>query len=386
MDLKDWFCLHDRDSFTIDPKVNEGDAKFYFGRHEIINKVKGQLRRAFIDPKAPKMIIFGPYGCGKTQMLYHLDYELRNNPPDTCKQEVHTVHLDIEMKSKSDHKHWHLQMMEALGKDVVTSWVEDISRSTSNIEDELKKIFKEVNVAEAIRKLLIGGLENTSWRWLCGQDLPTKELEQLRVTRNLGQIGARDLAQALISIGSLAEINNTKLIFMMDEAERFTAVKSGDETEYLIDYLRELSEKSNQTIGFIIAGTAHGMDELPSLFVSEAIRRAGRIGADHYIDIPYLTEVKDVANFIKELLKELIDQEKAEKKIKEQSLGVSLETYPLNSDALDMICQYATGDPTKSLPSHIIHCLNECAISTWDEKKTIIETDIVNQLAPVIFG
>jgi energy-coupling factor transporter ATP-binding protein EcfA2 len=386
MNFKEWFCLNGRESFTIDPKVSPGDARFYFGRHEIMKQIKGQVRRSFIDPGAPKMIIFGPYGCGKTQLLYHLEYLLKKEPPDTCRLNPHIVHLNIEMKSKSDHRHWHLQMMEALGKGTVTKWVENISRKTPNIEEELQNIFKDPNVSEAIRKLLIGGLEYTAWRWLCGQELSAKDLEQLKVTRNLGYIGAGDMAQALVSIGTLAEVNGEKLIFMIDEAERFAAVKSGDETHYLIDYLRELSEKSNKTVGFVIASTAYAMDELPQLFLSGAIRRAGRIGTDHYIDIPFLSAVTDVKVFLKELLRELVDQKLAEERIRNQSIEASLETYPFNSESFELLCQYATEDPQKALPSNLIHCLNECAISAWDERKPIIERNIVNEIAPLIFG
>jgi hypothetical protein len=384
MDFKDWFCLNKRDSFTIDPKMNPGDAKFYFGRHEIMKQLKAQLRRSFIDPKVPKMIIFGPYGSGKTQLLYHIDYLLTNDPPETCKLKPHMIHLNIEMKSKSDHRHWHLQLMEALGKDIVTSWVEAISKRVPNIEDELKKIFLDPNLAEAMRKLLIGGLELTAWRWLCGQELAAKELEQLKVTRNLGYIGAGDMAGAVRSIGKLAEINGLKLVFMIDEAERFAAVKTGDGTEYLTDYLRELSEKSNNSVGFMLAGTAGAMDELPSVFVSPAVIR--RLGRNNYIDIPYLAAVTDVKIFLKELLKELVDLRAAEQRIRELSLQASLETYPFDADSFDLLCQYATEDPTKALPSHLIHCLNECAISTWDEKKPVIEANVVNDVAPLIFG
>lgn len=386
MEFNELFCLKGRDSFTIDPKVNPDDARFYFGRHEIMKQVKGQLRRSFIDPGTPKMVIFGPYGCGKTQLLYHLEYLLNKEPPDTCKLNAHIVHLNIEMKSKSDHRHWHLQMMEALSKGTVTKWVENISRKTANVEGELQKIFKDPNVSEAVRKLLIGGLEYTAWRWLCGQELSAKDLEQLKVTRNLGYIGAGDMAQALVSIGNLAEMNGEKLIFMIDEAERFAAVRSGDETNYLIDYLRALSENSNKTVGFVIAATAYAMDELPQLFLSGVVRRAGRIGADHYIDIPFLSAVADVETFLKELLKELVNLALAEKRIRKDSLGTSLETYPFNSESFDLLCQYATGAPDKALPSHLIHCLNECAISSWDERRPVIDSNIVNEIAPLVFG
>jgi len=69
MDFKNWFCLKDRESFTIDPKINSNDARFYFGRAQLDQRMKNQLKRAFIDPQVPKMMVWGPYGCGKTQTL-----------------------------------------------------------------------------------------------------------------------------------------------------------------------------------------------------------------------------------------------------------------------------------------------------------------------------
>jgi len=386
MEFREWFCLKNRDSFNIDPKLNPEDAKFYFGRQEIMKRVKGLLRRSFIDPRVPKVVVFGPYGCGKTQLLYHLEFVLLNQPPDTLKLTPHIVHLDVEMKSKSDHRDWHLQMMESLGMGVAKEWVENISKKVGNVDEQLRGIFDDPNVAEAMRKLLIGGVEYTAWRWLCGHELSARDLEQLKVTRNLGRIGAGEMARALISIGSLAEKNGEKLIYMIDEAERFTAVRAGDETQYLIDYLRGLSDKSNSTVGFIIAGTAQALEDLPELFLSGAVRRAGRIGPDHYIDIPFLSAIDDVKTFLKELLAELVDQAKAEERIRKESLKASLETYPFNSESFDLLCQYATEDPTKALPSHLIHCVNECAISAWDEKEYIIEAKIVNDIAPLVFG
>ena len=35
MDFKNWFCLKDRETFTIDPKINSADARFYFGRAQL---------------------------------------------------------------------------------------------------------------------------------------------------------------------------------------------------------------------------------------------------------------------------------------------------------------------------------------------------------------
>jgi len=57
--FRDWFCLSDRETFTIDPKVNPSDARFYFGRDPLRERMKKQISRAFIDPQVPKMIVLG---------------------------------------------------------------------------------------------------------------------------------------------------------------------------------------------------------------------------------------------------------------------------------------------------------------------------------------
>jgi hypothetical protein len=59
MDFKDWFCLNNRESFTIDPKVIPSDAQFYFGRKPLEERMLKQMGRAFIDPRVPKMMLWG---------------------------------------------------------------------------------------------------------------------------------------------------------------------------------------------------------------------------------------------------------------------------------------------------------------------------------------
>ena len=115
MDFKSWFCLNQRESFTIDAKINPCDARFYFGRQQLDDRMKKQLARAFVDPQVPKMMVWGPYGCGKTQTLFYLAYGLENGKPASCKGRPHVVYVDIEVQSKSTAAHWHLQNMESLG-------------------------------------------------------------------------------------------------------------------------------------------------------------------------------------------------------------------------------------------------------------------------------
>lgn len=389
MNFQEWFCLKDREAFTIDPKINAGDAKFYFGREVIKTQLLNQMKRSFLSPGIPKMLIYGPFGSGKTQTLFYIGHILRHSKPSTCKLNIHTVHLDLEMRSKSNFRDWHLQLMEALGKDRVSAWIEGLSSTGTNFEDELKKVFRsEVNMVEASKGLTRGDLKFTAWRWFCGQMLSAKELESLRVTRNLGDIGVGDMISLLEGLGRLAEKNGEKLIFLVDEAEQFKNVGGGekgrDAMESLHDYLRKLTEPSNSIAGFIIAGTAVTLDDMPEWYYRADIRT--RVGHDNIIEIPHLPAIKDVETFIKEMLGEFIDKEKVNKKIKGKKLNVSLESYPFKTDSFALLAEYATQDPEKALPRNIIRAINECAITAWDKEVPIIDNDIVNEIAPLIFG
>lgn len=385
MTFKEWFCLKNRESFTIDPKITSTDARFYFGREEIKNRLKAHLRRSFVEPGVPKMVLYGSFGSGKTQTLFYLNYYLQNEQPEACIQVPKTFHLDLEMHSKSDHKNWHLQLMETLGKKTVSEWIDSLFDRTQNLDSELLDIFRNVNMVEAAKNLRVGGdIGLLSWRWFCGYELRQNELERLNVTRSLGDLGAGDMVNALIGIGRLAERNNEKIIFLMDEAEQFKNVRTGDATESLHNYLRRLSEPSNSTIGFIIASYALTLDDMAELLVRADVRT--RIGENNFIEIPPLPSIRDVQIFLKELLNELIKKNEAKIKIQSNSIDISSDTYPFTSDAFNMLCEFASQDPTKALPRNLIRAVNDCAISAWDEKKLIIDSNIVNEIAPLIFG
>ena len=229
MEFRDWFCLKDRETFTIDPKISLEDGKFYFGRENIKTQLLNQLNRAFLSPGVPKMLIYGYFGSGKTQTLFYIENILQNYKLKTCKLDVKTIHLDLEMRSKSDFRDWHFQLMEALGKNQVTTWLKGISSTGTDFEEELKEIFKnDVNMVESSKGLTRGDLTFTAWRWFCGRILTAKDLESLGVTRNLGDIGVGDMINILEGLGRLAERNNEKLIFLIDEAEQFKNVGGGE--------------------------------------------------------------------------------------------------------------------------------------------------------------
>jgi len=387
MDFKEWFCLNQRESFTIDPKINPSDARFYFGRQQLADRMRKQISRSFIDPQVPKMMVYGPYGSGKTQTLYYLAYWLKNETPASCKWTPHVVHLEIEMQSKSTASLWHLQNMEAIEMQTVQGWLQTLYRNSHNFEEEVAKLTSDPNVARAFGHLRGGGdLGFAAWRWLsAGQPkLSAKELQEIKVTRNLGDVGVGDMVAALQSCGNLAKAVGECLILFIDEMEELLNVREGDAADSWHQYIRKLSDNANSSVGFIIGFKADTRDEAPKMLIRGDVFT--RVKPHNYIDLETLGAPANVKEFAEEMLAHLVNQEEAERRIQTEELPSTTQTYPFTPSAFDLMCDYACQDPYRSTPRNIINTINESAITAWDAEKKVIDDDIVNEIAPIIFG
>jgi hypothetical protein len=385
MDFKEWFCLNQRESFTIDAKITPKDARFYFGRQQLQQRMHRQISRSFIDPSVPKMMIWGPYGCGKTQTLYYLSYWLKNNRPPSCKASPYMVHLEIEVQSKSTAANWHLQNMEALGMKAVQDWLSDLHRKSADFPQDIAKLTSDPNIKSAF-DFLRGGGDNAfaAWRWISGQKLSAKELQEIKVTRNLGDVGVGDLVAALQACGNLAESVGSCLIFFIDEMEELLNVREGDAAESWHQYIRKLADNANSSEGFIIGFKADTRDEAPKVLLRGDV--FSRISASNYIELETLAAPANVKQFAEEMLEDLVDQTQASQRIQTEGLPSTVKTYPFTASAFDLMCDYACQDAYKSTPRNIIRTINECAITAWDGQKKVIDDDIVNEIAPIIFS
>jgi len=187
----------------------------------------------------------------------------------------------------------------------------------------------------------------------------------------------------LMAIGQLAERNKEKLIFLLDEMEALGNVRTGDASESIHQYFRRLSDSANSTVGFIVGFMANTLSEGPRILTRPDIEN--RIGRHSYIEVGHLPAVSDVKRFMEELLVHLVDTDKANDRIQAQALGVTVQTYPFAPSAFEMLADYASQDPFKALPRNIINAINECAIQAWDEEKPLVDDQIVNDVAPLVF-
>jgi hypothetical protein len=385
IEFSKWFCLNDRLNFTIDAQINPDDARFYFGRDDIKTRLQRQLRRAFIAPGVPKLMVWGPYGSGKTQTLFHLEHYLKTETPIACQGVPHILYLTVEVSSSSTAKDLHMQMMETLGKETVASWVRKLYDEVSNLDAALQELTDDPNTVLTLKELRGAGDRTfTAWRWLTGQSLRASELSNLGLTRNLGQVGASDLVNALVAVGNLSAQVDEALIFLMDEFEQVQNVKSGDAADSIHRYLRRLAEPANASVGFLIGFKADVFDDAPDILKRGDIM--GRVGTSNYVDIPPLPAVADVKKFVGELLLNLIDVEQARARIAEHNLDTEPGIYPFERSAFELLADYATQDISRALPRYIINAINECAIQAWDEEKHLVDERIVNSVAQYVFA
>jgi hypothetical protein len=166
--------------------------------------------------------------------------------------------------------------------------------------------------------------------------------------------------------------------------EELQNVRSGDATESIHQYFRRLSDTANSTVGFIVGFKANTLSEGPRILTREDI--SSRIGMNNYIEVGHLPAVSNVKQFMEEMLEHLVDQDKAQGKIQAGGLTVTLKTYPFAPTAFDLLADYASQDPYKALPRNIINAINECAIQAWDEQKPLVDDEIVNNVAPLVFA
>lgn len=330
-------------------------------------------------------MVWGPYGSGKTQTLYYLAHWMTTETPTSCNGTPHTVHLEIEVQSKSTASDWHLQNMEALGMSAVQNWLEVLFSKSASFDDELHALTDDPNVVQAFRHLRGGGdLGFSAWRWISGQPLSSKELQEIKVTRPLDSVGVGGLVNALQACGALAAAVGYRLIFFIDEMEELQNVRTGDAAESWHRYVRKLADNANSHVGFVIGFKADTRDDAPDILVRGDV--SSRISPSNYIELETLAAPANVQQFVRELLKHLVDQGLASQRIQNDNLSSSPDTYPFTAVAFDLMCDYSCQDGIKSTPRNIIRTINECAIAAWDCDKQVIDDDIVNQIAPVIFG
>lgn len=328
-----------RENFILDP-IADTEC---FARDDIpIQVIAESLDVDVVTGLAPKRLVKGPYGAGKTHTLMRTMDELKKLT------NIHWVRVecpDLAKRSKF-HDLYREGIMRAMGQNFVLGLMEDVIRTVGfrkpdELRAELKVWFQDEEIAKAAEQLFNPNFERLKlWRWLSGVGLSRADLDLLGQTQDLTEAEAARLADVLILLGRLLrKLHGKTLVLILDEMERLKSIGLETITTFMSGFTRLVDP--NQTSVCVLIGASAALEsEMVDIF-SGASPVTSRLGNDAMIDIPALHD-PDVDSFIERITKFVRKPDfdvdaavvAAQQTTKET---VSKEHFPFTREAIDAL-------------------------------------------------
>jgi hypothetical protein len=284
-----------RENFILDPLEDTG----CFAREDIkTQSIAESLEIDLVTGLAPKRLVWGPYGGGKTHTLMRTMRELEQLTP------IHYVRIECPDLSKRSRFHdlYREGIMRALGQDFVIGLINEVVGSVparrTEIIDRLKARFKDEEVTKAAVRIVDPTFDPLRlWAWISGVPLSKSELGDLGQTQDLTQTEAARLADIVCLLGRLLrETQNKTLVLVLDEMERLRHIGLETIGTFVSGFTR-MVDPSQDSVSILIGASADLMSEMTEVFAENG-PVASRLGAAALIPIPALDE-PDVDMFIK---------------------------------------------------------------------------------------
>lgn len=328
-----------RDNFILDPI---SDTRC-FARDDIpIREIAESLDIDVLTGLAPKRLVSGPYGAGKTHTLMKTMEELASLTA------IHPVRVECPDLAKRSRFHdlYREGIMRAMGQDFVLGLMEEVIRKVGfrkpdELRAELKKWFQDEEMAKAAEQLYNPNFDRLKlWRWISGVALSRADLDLLGQTQDLTETEAARLADILVMLGRLLrQLRNQTLVLILDEMERLKSIGPETITTFMSGFAR-LVDPSQTSVCVLIGASAALESEMVDIF-SGASPVTSRLGTDAMIDIPALHN-PDVNRFIQRVVEYVRDPEfdlaqaisTAQKSTSEK---VIKEFFPFTNEAVEAL-------------------------------------------------
>ena len=295
----------DRDNFILDPL----DDTECFARDDIrTQEIAESLDVDLVTGMAPKRLVWGPYGGGKTHTLMRTMKELENLT------DVHVVRMECPDLAKKSRFHdlYREGIMREIGQDFVVGLIRDavysvgLARREAMLDRIKGKLGSEELAKAAIRVIDPNFDELRLWRWIAGVPVSRNDLDDLGQTQDLTQAEAARLADIIITLGRLLrELKDKTLVLVLDEMERLASIGPDTAATFISGFTR-LVDPNQKYVSVLIGTSASTEDELVEIFGFRG-PVISRLGAHAKIEIPPLDD-DDVEKFIQGVLHYLRDQ------------------------------------------------------------------------------
>lgn len=284
-----------RDNFILDPV----DDHACFARDDIRTQdIAESLDIDVVTGLAPKRLVWGPYGAGKTHTLMRTVEELGHLTS------IHQVRIECPDLAKKSRFHdlYREGIMRGIGQDFVIDLLNSVRlevgmRKADELRAELKKWFRDEEVGRAAERLYDPNFEALKlWRWISGVPMSRSDLDALGQTQDLTQTEAARLADIIVMLGRiLRELKKTSLVLILDEMERLKSIGPETITTFVSGFTR-LVDPNQTSVCILIGASAEMLRDMVDVF-GGAGPVASRLGADAMIQIPALPD-PDVNKFI----------------------------------------------------------------------------------------
>ena len=291
-----------RDNFILDP-IEDHEC---FARNDINTQdIAEALDIDVVTGLAPKRLVWGPYGAGKTHTLMRAMEELGALTP------VHAVRIECPDLAKKSRFHdlYREGIMRAIGQDFVLALLEGVVhqvgfKKADALRAALKGWFGDEEIAKAVERLYDPNFDRLKlWRWLSGVPMSRSDLNTLGQTQDLTETEAARLADLMILLGSiLRRLQGKTLVLILDEMERLRSIGAETVTTFMSGFTR-LVDPGQKSVCVLIGASAASLDEMVDLFSGNS-PVTSRLSQDAMIEIPALQD-PDVDRFVKGVIKYL---------------------------------------------------------------------------------
>jgi hypothetical protein len=328
-----------RDNFILDP-IQDTEC---FARDDVkTQEIAESLDVDLVTQLAPKRLVWGPYGGGKTHTLMRTMQELEQLT------QVRPIRIECPDLSKRSRFHdlYREGIMRGLGQDFVMGLIEEAVQSVGLAKrDELlarlKARFGDEEVAKAAVRIIDPNFDELRlWRWFSGVQMSRTDLDDLGQTQDLTTTEAARLAGLICLVGKLLrELRGETLVLLLDEMERLRSI--GPETiptfESGFTYLVDPNQKD---VSILIGASASLENEMVDVFRANGPVTT-RLGTDAQIEIPSLDD-PDVDRFVSGVVAYLREPDADIAALCKSAASDTGEKYeedlfPFSSEALDAL-------------------------------------------------
>ena len=364
-----------RPNFIVDPDM---EADFYAYRSDInIGAVVESLQEDLLTGLAPKRLVWGPFGGGKTHTLHKIVGELEKIT------NIHSVYVDCpDLTRRATFLDLYRDgIMRGIGQEFVLQLFEATLKGVGwALREELLRGLRDAlgdeELSKAVVRLIDPGFNRLKlWAFISGVSLNRTDLGDLGQTQDLTVAESSRLAQILILLGKLTrESLGRTLVLVLDEMDRLREV--GPETIITFETgFRRLVDPNQKIVAVLIGASAGAKADMPELF-RERGAVMSRLTRDAEVEIRSLP-ASDVDRFIKDIIAHFRtpNADITELLTKASTTEtVSQDLYPFTEEAITALKGRLTGAMT---PREITLNMTRLLGRAHRLNKTIVTSDMV---------